>query len=207
MIKTLAGPSVKSALPFHFCLAQHHLLARIQVSIITRTCQIIFTVSDFANIERFPNCPNILCYEDPPDPLYRIPSTTPFIEFPPLLIEKIVLLCILHQLSHIWGNEKPPPKWIRKYCFFSFQRHHRLPKPGQQRPSSNVIFSYKWKTKSWKQCDSEQPVKTLVVILQNSKNKIRAIVFMKWNQTLKIVLQKEKFLTNETDNHRRCKLF
>ena len=101
MIKTDAGPSVKSALPFDFCLAQHHLLARIQVSIITRTCQIIFTVSDFANIERFPNCPNILCYEDPPDPLYRIPSTTPFIEFLPLLIEKIVLPCILHQLSHI----------------------------------------------------------------------------------------------------------
>ena len=53
MIKTDAGPSVKSALPLDFCLAQHHLLARIQVSFITWTCQIIFTVSDFANIERF----------------------------------------------------------------------------------------------------------------------------------------------------------
>ena len=120
MIMTDAGPSFKSALPLHFCLAQHHLLARIQVSIITRTCQIIFTVSDFANIERFPNCPNILCYEDPPDPLYRIPSTTPFIEFLPLLIEKIVLPCILHQLSHIWENENPPPLWIWKKCFFFF---------------------------------------------------------------------------------------
>ena len=145
----------------------------------SRTCQIIFTVSDFANIERFPNCPNILCCEDPPDPLYRIPSTTPFIEFLPLLIEKIVLLCILHQLSHIWENEKLPPKWIKKKMFFSFQRHHCLPKPGQQRPSSCVIFTDKWKTKSWKQCDSEQPVKTLVVISQNHKNKIRAILFIK----------------------------
>ena len=108
--------------------------------------------------------------------------------------------------THLRKWETPTQVNYKIMFFLSFQRHHRLPEPGQQRPSSNVIFSYKWKTKSWKRCDSVQPVKTLVVILQNSKQNLSNCVY-KVKPNTEVCATKGEILTNDTDNHRRCKPF